>query len=310
MNNLIRTVLIGPTGAGKSQFCNFIHKDLTNSICTVSNSLNSCTKEPKSTIVERQNIRLELIDSPGSSDSNNNDEENLKKLALYLRGKKELNQILLVLSFHDRLSRDTRQYLNILSWIFTPRQFLTNLMIIFTHYPENPDEDDISKYELFKKEIKQELDKIFQVPAELKLPDIPIYFMNTKIFKKDGIKFFDKNSELAANDFIEELKLRISSTTYSIIDTTDLDCDKESIVQKIEKEKSMILKEIEELKKDKEKREKLNRDLEIEEQRYRELMSRRQSNNRDSLTGFGIFGAGAILLGLAIYLAILLFGGK
>jgi ABC-type branched-subunit amino acid transport system ATPase component len=31
MNNLIRTVLIGPTGAGKSQFCNFIHKDLTNS---------------------------------------------------------------------------------------------------------------------------------------------------------------------------------------------------------------------------------------------------------------------------------------
>jgi GTP-binding protein EngB required for normal cell division len=246
MNNLIRTVLIGPTGAGKSQFCNFIHKDLTNSICTVSNSLNSCTKEPKSTIVERQNIRLELIDSPGSSDSNNNDEENLKKLALYLRGKKELNQILLVLSFHDRLSRDTRQYLNILSWIFTPRQFLTNLMIIFTHYPENPDEDDISKYELFKKEIKQELDKIFQVPAELKLPDIPIYFMNTKIFKKDGIKFFDKNSELAANDFIEELKLRISSTTYSIIDTTDLDCDKESIVQKIEKEKSMILKEIEE----------------------------------------------------------------
>ena len=299
MNNLIRTVLIGPTGAGKSQFCNFIHKDLTNSICTVSNSLNSCTKEPKSTIVERQNIRLELIDSPGSSDSNNNDEENLKKLALYLRGKKELNQILLVLSFHDRLSRDTRQYLNILSWIFTPRQFLTNLMIIFTHYPENPDEDDISKYELFKKEIKHELDKIFQVPAELKLPDIPIYFMNTKIFKKDGIKFFDKNSELAANDFIEELKLRISSTTYSIIDTTDLDCDKESIVQKIEKEKSMILKEIEELKKDKEKREKLNRDLEIEEQRYRELMSRRQSNNRDSLTGFGIFGAGAILLGLA-----------
>ena len=297
MNNLIRTVLIGPTGAGKSQFCNFIHKDLTNSICTVSNSLNSCTKEPKSTIVERQNIRLELIDSPGSSDSNNNDEENLKKLALYLRGKKELNQILLVLSFHDRLSRDTRQYLNILSWIFTPRQFLTNLMIIFTHYPENPDEDDISKYELFKKEIKQELDKIFQVPAELKLPDIPIYFMNTKIFKKDGIKFFDKNSELAANDFIEELKLRISSTTYSIIDTTDLDCDKESIVQKIEKEKSMILKEIEELKKDKEKREKLNRDLEIEEQRYRDLMRRRQSNNRDSLTGFGVFSAGALIIG-------------
>ena len=88
MSNLVKTVLLGPTGAGKSQFCNFIHKDLTNSIFEVSNSLNSCTKEPQSTIVERQNIRLKLIDSAGSSDSNNKDEENLKKLALYLRKEK------------------------------------------------------------------------------------------------------------------------------------------------------------------------------------------------------------------------------
>ena len=85
---MIKIVLLGPTGAGKSQFCNFIHKDLTNSIFEVSNSLNSCTKEPQSTIVERHNIRLQLIDSAGSSDSNNKDEENLKKLALYLRKEK------------------------------------------------------------------------------------------------------------------------------------------------------------------------------------------------------------------------------
>jgi predicted GTPase len=127
---VIKTVLIGPTGAGKSQLCNFIHKDLTNSIYEVSNSLNSCTKEPKSTIVERQDIKLELIDTPGTSDSNNNDEENLKILTKYLRNGKELNQIFLVLSFHDRLSRITRDYLKILSWIFTPKQFMTNLIII------------------------------------------------------------------------------------------------------------------------------------------------------------------------------------
>ena len=88
MNNLIKTVLLCPTGEGKSQFCNFIYKDLTNSIFEVSNSLNSCTKKPQSTIVERPNLRLRLIDSAGSSDSNNKDEENLKKLALYLRKEK------------------------------------------------------------------------------------------------------------------------------------------------------------------------------------------------------------------------------
>lgn len=294
MNKVIKTVLIGPTGAGKSQLCNFIHKDLTNSIYEVSNSLNSCTKEPKSTIVERQDIKLELIDTPGTSDSNNNDEENLKILTKYLRNGKELNQIFLVLSFHDRLSRITRDYLKILSWIFTPKQFMTNLIIIFTHYPDDPDEDDIEKYNILKKEVKEELDKIFEIPSEFPMPDIPVYFVNTKIFKKNGNRFFDKNSQAAINDLIEELKLRISSVTYSIIDTKDLDCNKDTIIEKIEKEKSLILKEIEELKRNKEKKEKLIRDMEIEEQRYQNLVS--NSHGHRDFIGHGIIGC----IGLAL----------
>ena len=294
MNKVIKTVLIGPTGAGKSQLCNFIHKDLTNSIYEVSNSLNSCTKEPKSTIVERQDIKLELIDTPGTSDSNNNDEENLKILTKYLRNGKELNQIFLVLSFHDRLSRITRDYLKILSWIFTPKQFMTNLIIIFTHYPDDPDEDDIEKYNILKKEVKEELDKIFEIPSEFPMPDIPVYFVNTKIFKKNGNRFFDKNSQAAINDLIEELKLRISSVTYSLIDTTDLDCNKDTIIEKIEKEKSLILKEIEELKRNKEKKEKLIRDMEIEEQRYQNLVN--NSHGHRDFIGVGIIGG----IGLAL----------
>ena len=294
MNKVIKTVLIGPTGAGKSQLCNFIHKDLTNSIYEVSNSLNSCTKEPKSTIVERQDIKLELIDTPGTSDSNNNDEENLKILTKYLRNGKELNQIFLVLSFHDRLSRITRDYLKILSWIFTPKQFMTNLIIIFTHYPDEPDEDDIEKYNILKKEVKEELDKIFEIPSEFPMPDIPVYFVNTKIFKKNGNRFFDKNSQAAINDLIEELKLRISSVTYSIIDTKDLDCNKDTIIEKIEKEKSLILKEIEELKRNKEKKEKLIRDMEIEEQKYQNLVS--NSHGHRDFIGNGIIGC----IGLAL----------
>ena len=294
MNKVIKTVLIGPTGAGKSQLCNFIHKDLTNSIYEVSNSLNSCTKEPKSTIVERQDIKLELIDTPGTSDSNNNDEENLKILTKYLRNGKELNQIFLVLSFHDRLSRITRDYLKILSWIFTPKQFMTNLIIIFTHYPDEPDEDDIEKYNILKKEVKEELDKIFEIPSEFPMPDIPVYFVNTKIFKKNGNRFFDKNSQAAINDLIEELKLRISSVTYSIIDTKDLDCNKDTIIEKIEKEKSLILKEIEELKRNKEKKEKLIRDMEIEEQKYQNLVN--NSHGHRDFIGHGIIGC----IGLAL----------
>ena len=51
----------------------------------------------------------------------------------------------------------------------------------------------------------------------------------------------------------------------------------------------MILKEIEQLKQDKIKRERLIREAEIEEQRYREFISNRRSNRGDSLgSGFGI----------------------
>ena len=83
-----------------------------------------------------------------------------------------------MLSFQDRFSRDTREYLKIISWIFTPKQFMTNLMIIFTHYPDNPDEDDMDKYQLIKKEINEELNNIFEIPTEFKIPEIPVYLKN------------------------------------------------------------------------------------------------------------------------------------
>ena len=68
MNKIYRIALVGPTGAGKSQFCNFLLNDLSNSKHKVSDSLNSCTTQPQSTIMEKNNIKLELIDSPGNSD--------------------------------------------------------------------------------------------------------------------------------------------------------------------------------------------------------------------------------------------------
>ena len=35
MNRTVKIVLVGPTGAGKSQFCNFLRNDLSNSIYKV-----------------------------------------------------------------------------------------------------------------------------------------------------------------------------------------------------------------------------------------------------------------------------------
>ena len=224
MNNLFRIILVGPTGAGKSQFCNFIHNDLTNSIYKVSNSLNSCTTVPQSTIIERQNIKLELIDSPGSSDSNNNDKENLKALAQYLKSKNKINQILLVLSFENRLSKDTRDYLTSLNYFFPSNQFISHLMVVFTHYPLDPDEDDIKKSNLYKKELNELLNKIFMIPLNSIENNIPIYFINTKIINKSQNPHFDKNSIKILDSLIAKLKSRmISSSSFTIKDSINFD---------------------------------------------------------------------------------------
>ena len=96
-SKVYKVIVIGPTGAGKSQFCNFFQRDLSNSINKVSDSKKSCTQEPFSNKFTRIGTDIELIDTAGSSDSSNNDEENLIKLVNYLKTRKEIDFILLLL---------------------------------------------------------------------------------------------------------------------------------------------------------------------------------------------------------------------
>jgi len=146
MDNLNKIVVLGPGYVGKSQFCNFILKDVTNSVCKVI-CFNTCSKtiEPQSVTVKRQDIFLELIDTPGITPQD--DDKKIKALVEYLKKKKEINQILLLFNFCD--CRVHLFYLIILSSLFTPIQFISNVMIIFTHCDKGINE----KYS--KKEIKK-----------------------------------------------------------------------------------------------------------------------------------------------------------
>ena len=84
---LYRVLVVGPTGAGKSQFCNFIQRDITNSKNKVSSGLRSCTKDPQSNIFTRNNTKYEFLDSAGSSDSDNDDVKNLNLLIDFIKKK-------------------------------------------------------------------------------------------------------------------------------------------------------------------------------------------------------------------------------
>ena len=214
-----------------------------------------------------------------------------------------MNQIFLVLSFEDRLSRDAKDYLKILSFIFTPKEFMSNLMVIFTHYPINPDEDEKNKLNKLKNEINEILNKLFDIKNYMKIPEIPAYFLNTKIFKHSSNFSFDDMSKKASIDLIDELKLRLRSYFYSPIDTSDLICDKEVVKKKAEIEFRKLQQEMENLQKLQKRNLELEQKIIIakkEEEEHRNFINNMQSENRTTLNDSGIGGIGIAIFGMVI----------
>ena len=63
-NQLVyKVIIIGAKGVGKSQFCNFIRRDKSNSINKASNCSNLCTIDPFSNFFQRNGINYKFIDT-------------------------------------------------------------------------------------------------------------------------------------------------------------------------------------------------------------------------------------------------------
>ena len=243
-SKIFRIAVIGPTGAGKSQFCNFCLKDKTNKTYEVSNSLNSCTQDPFSTIpFERNNINIELIDSAGSSDSGDKDIENLKKFVIYLREKKELDYILLLLRFEDRVTGPTKKFIETLSNIFAPFEFFSHLSIIFTRSPINPDDDEIEERNKYSLEIGEIIDKIFKLNESHKklLEPNKTFFIDTKLRKKE----YDEQSQKTVDVILDWIKF--NSKRIGPIKTENLDYNEENIKIRRDKELQELNEKIKEL---------------------------------------------------------------
>ena len=79
-----------------------------------------------------------------------------KKFAKFLRPKKQIDYIILLLNYEDRLANKTREYIKILGNMFTPVEFYQHLCVVFTHLPEKVNKKVNQK----KTKIKEEVDKI------------------------------------------------------------------------------------------------------------------------------------------------------
>jgi len=296
-NGLYTTVIFGPTGAGKSQFCNFAQRDLENNINKVSNSLSSCTQDPQSNIFSRKGVDLEFIDTAGNNDSQNKDTENLEKVCQFLRNKNQIDYIILLLNYEDRLANNTREYIQTLGKIFTPREFYTHLCIIFTHLPPKETKKVKEKKKLNREEVSKIIKKMFNIKEKDYLPEVKVYFVNTEIDEdEDENKSFDEKSQLTLDLLIDQMKIDVSK--YLPIDTTDLEIsgvnaklrqeEQEQKIKKLEEhikneeirkkreeeEKLRLKKEIEKMEKDKEERKRKEKELQEMERKQEEERKR------------------------------------
>ena len=235
-NKIYRVLVLGPTGVGKSQFCNFVQKDINNSINQVDDSIISCTKEPKSNKFERGGITYEFIDTAGAGDDKEIDEINFIKLVDYIKSAKQIDYILFLLSFRERLKRDSKEYIRQLGNIFTPTEFYDHVSIIFTNTPDNPSKKETEKVEKNKKDIREFFENTFDVKNSLKSKEIDVYFLDTEI--DENTNTFNIKSQKTMDIILEQLKLY--ADIYPPINTSDIDESGNNVKLKMEKEQSII----------------------------------------------------------------------
>ena len=270
MKKIYWIAVVGPTGAGKSQFCNYVQKDSTNTKNKVSDSLYSCTQDPAPNVFERLDTKFNFIDTAGNNDSSNNDDENLEKLVNFLKTIKEIDNIFLLLRFGERFSQSSEEYIKKLGKIFTPMEFYNHLIVVFT---KSGDPQKLKKKkEKNKDEIIKILKESFSTENTLisKIPDV--YFIDTE-FDEDT-ETFDETSQETIDIILKKLLLDDQIYKNKPIDTSNLDISGENAKKREENEKH----EIDLLKK---KIEEINLQKKAEEQKKKKLEEEIKMNKKN-----------------------------
>ncbi len=158
MNNKgANIIVLGETGNGKSQFCNYV---LRNYFFTVSNNVNSETKETKGNYGINGANNIFMIDTPGLQDSRGADKEHLTQLVDYVKTQTHLQAVLIIFNFHQpRFALNIKNMVKLLCKAFPQTDFWNHVGLVFTRFYSFMDEDvkneKIDRAEQFNREINK-----------------------------------------------------------------------------------------------------------------------------------------------------------
>ena len=269
MSKIYRLVPLGPTGSGKSQLCNFIYKDKSNTKFEVSESLNSKTKNPQFELCTRNGINIELVDTAGCSDSNGDDEKNFKKLIEKLREKKTIDLFLLVFNFTGRIDQTTRDYIKLISNTFTPTEFYNHLVVIFTNYRENPTEKEKKKLDIKVGEIKNLLKEIIGIGDGENTVTPKVYEIDTET---DDNNEFIKKFQATIDVILLEMKANVMEFGEVNTETIKYNGKKDRLKEEEERLKQIEINNKLKQQKYEEKMKKLEEERRKEEIRIQEIL--------------------------------------
>ena len=214
-----------------------------------------------------------LIFIAGNSDSDDNDIINLEKLVNYLKKLKKINYIILVLKFGERFTGDTKQYIETLGKIFTVSEFFCHLGIVFTKFPNKPNEQDLKTKARFSLEINKLYRKIFKLKDNDIIPENDnIFFIDTKIDKEN--EAFNEDNQKTVDILLKQI-IYIQKK-YFPINTENLDISGKSVKARREKELEILKKKIEEEKRMKELAEKKAKEAKKREEEFKKEMLRKK----------------------------------
>ena len=204
-NNNYRIIVFGECGVGKSQFCNFVIGDKTNSVYSVSESCYSSNSIDffKSKKFTKLGSNFEITDTMGFDDEF--EENYLREFSKYLE-LRNTDYIILIINFKcPRISTRFRKLIINLIKIFNADKLYNHFCIVITHcYPSN-NKRMIKRKEALIENCNEALKLLFN--DKNKNFDNKYYFVDTEI--DDENNTFDEKSLEIIDIMLEEIKLDI-----------------------------------------------------------------------------------------------------